>query len=348
MPEMDGIELLKLAKEQWPLTKVMMMTAYASTETAMKAIRLGAEDYVPKPFTPDGLRDKVDSILVAKSKKPIGTDNQIDVDIPFDRDEVARYANGEYAKMLGPSDMPGVGRSMENYCSVGEMVCDIFKKLNNTCKAGIKTGECPQKRAKAKKGAKKKAGFDGKKLIGIDQPFNYEEVISVTGTEYVKNLQYDGVSFLPYEDLKENIARIMAQEKVETSVTHEVMEEPATRNILVIDDEVAVNNNIRKILVKNGYHVDQAITKSEAIEKIDERYYKLILLDLRIPGVRGLELLELIREKSPDTKVIIVTGYANIETAVETARLGAIDFLAKPFTPNEIRNATEKAFELAA
>jgi DNA-binding response OmpR family regulator len=348
MPEMDGIELLKLAKEQWPLTKVMMMTAYASTDTAMKAIRLGAEDYVPKPFTPDGLRDKVDSILVAKSKTSIGTENKIDVDIPFDRDEVARYANGEYAKMLGPSDMPGVGRSLENYCSLGEMVCDIFKKLNNTCKGGIKTGECPQKKAKAKKDAKKKAGFDGKKLIGIDQPFNYEEVISVTGTEYVKNLQYDGISFLPYEDLKKNVARMMDQDKGETSVTHEVMEEPATKNILVIDDEVAVNNNIRKILVKKGYHVDQAITKSEAIEKIDERAYKLILLDLRIPGVRGLELLELIREKRPDAKVIIVTGYANIETAVETARLGAIDFLAKPFTPNEIRSATEKAFQLAA
>ena len=213
MPEMDGIELLKLAKEQWPLTKVMMMTAYASTDTAMKAIRLGAADYVPKPFTPDGLRAKVDNVLVSKPRKRIGTDNNIDVDIPFDRDEVARYANGEYAKMLGPSDMPGVGRSLEGYCSVGEMVCDIFKKLNNTCKAGNKTGECPQKKAKEKKAAKKEAVFDPKTLIGIDQPFNYEEVVSVTGPEYVKNLQSDGISFIPYEELKKNVARMMAEEE---------------------------------------------------------------------------------------------------------------------------------------
>jgi len=74
----------------------------------------------------------------------------------------------------------------------------------------------------------------------------------------------------------------------------------------------------------------------------------LVLLDLRIPGVKGLELLETIRDMRPDTKVIIVTGYANIETAVETAKLGAIDFLSKPFTPNEIRTATENAFQLAA
>ena len=347
MPEMDGIELLKLAKEQWPLTKVMMMTAYASTDTAMKAIQLGAEDYVPKPFTPDGLRDKVENVLVSKESKTVGTDNKIDVDIPFDREEVARYANGEYAKMLGPSDMPGVGRSLENYCPLGEMVCDIFKKLNNTCKAGNKTGECPQKKAKKKKAGKGKAGFDGKTFIGIDQPFNYEEVVSVTGPEYVKNLQSDGISFMPYEELKKNVAR-MTKETGEKPVYQEVMEEPATKNILVIDDEVAVNNNIRKILVKKGYHVDQAITKVEAIEKIEGQSYKLILLDLRIPGVRGLELLELIREKRPDSKVIIVTGYANIETAVETARLGAIDFLAKPFTPKEIRSATEKALKVAA
>ena len=314
----------------------------------MKAIRLGAEDYVPKPFTPDGLRDKVEAILASKSRNGIGTDNNIDVDIPFNRDEVARYANGEYAKMLGPSDMPGVGRSLESYCSLGEMVCDIFKKLNNTCKAGNKTGECPQKKAAKKKAAKKKAVFDPKTLIGIDQPFNYEEVVSVTGPEYVNNLQSDGISFMPYEELKKNVARMMGKEIEDEPVFQEVMHEPATKNILVIDDEVAVNNNIRKILIKKGYHVDQAMTKSEAIQKVEERAYKLILLDLRIPGVRGLELLEFIRDKRPESKVIIVTGYANIETAVETARLGAIDFLAKPFTLNEIRTATEKAFKLAA
>jgi len=354
MPEMDGIELLKLAKEQWPLTKVMMMTAYASTDTAMKAIRLGAEDYLPKPFTPDGLRSKVESVLASESivetlkKKKRGANKNIDVDIPFDRDEVAKYADGEYVKMLGPSDMPGVGRAVESYCSVGEMTCDIFKKLGNTCKGGVKTGECPQIKAKAKKAAKAKKGFDAKTLIGIDQPFNYEEVVSVTGPEYVQNLQRDSVSFIPYEELKKNVARMMGKEVEDEPVYQEVMQEPVTKHILVVDDEVAVNNNIRKILIKKGYHVDQAVTKIEAIQKIEEKVYRLILLDLRIPGVKGLELLELIRDRRPESKVIIVTGYANIETAVETAKLGAIDFLSKPFTPNEVRSATEKAFLLAA
>ncbi|MBW1901095.1 MAG: response regulator [Deltaproteobacteria bacterium] len=335
MPEMDGLELLKLTKEQWPLTKVMMMTAYASTDTAMKAIQLGAEDYVPKPFTPNGLRSKVENVLISES--------------------VVDLQKAEENKGLGGKTdigMPGVERSlspdMASYCPIGEMTCDIFKKLGNTCKGGTKTGECPQKKAKEKKAAKGQLAFDAKILIGIDQPFRYEEVVSVTGPEYVKNLQREGVSFVPYEELKKNVARMMSGHAGDESGDQVVIQISARKDVLVIDDEVAVNNNIRKILVKKGYHVEQAITKDEALQKIEERAYPLILLDLRIPGVKGLELLETIRDRRPDTKVIIVTGYANIETAVETAKLGAIDFLSKPFTPNEIRTAAENALQLAA
>ena len=117
---------------------------------------------------------------------------------------------------------------------------------------------------------------------------------------------------------------------------------------MIIIFRTRYNNNIRKILVKKGYSVDQAFTKSEALEKIKEGFYKLVLLDLRIPGVNGLELLEAVRNNLPESKVVIVTGYASIETAVESARMGAVDNLAKPFTPDEIRNVTEQAYPLAA
>lgn len=345
---MNGLELLKIVKGQWPLTKVIMMTAYASTDTAMKAIRLGALDYVPKPFTPDELRSTVERTLAGELvEAPVSKKEReiIDVDVPFDVDEVAKYTGEEYAKMLGPSDMPVVEapapETLINFCLVGEMVCDIFKKLGNTCKAGVKTNECPQKKAKKKKAAREKA-FDGSKLIGIDQPFNYEEVASVTGPEYVQYMHHEGMAYVPYEELKRNVARMM-----ETG-HEEAVQAPIPESILVIDDEVAVNNNIRKILSKKGYQVDQAMTKEEAVQRITERSYKLVLLDLKIPGVTGLELLEAVRAKAPETMVIIITGYASIETAVETARLGAIDYLPKPFTPDEIRDTTERAFQLAA
>ncbi|MCP4720284.1 MAG: response regulator, partial [Desulfobacteraceae bacterium] len=187
MPEMNGLELLKLVKKEWPLTKAVMMTAYASTDTAMKAIRLGALDYIPKPFTPTELRTTVDKALSGELKEmPIAEEereaiNIIDVDMPFDREEVAKYTGEDYVDRLAKSDIPEVTiappETLENYCVTGDMVCDIYKKLGTTCKAGIKTSACPQKKSKKKKGKAKAKGFDGKKMIGIDMPFDYKEVV---------------------------------------------------------------------------------------------------------------------------------------------------------------------------
>lgn len=354
MPEMNGLELLKLVKKEWPLTKAVMMTAYASTETAVKAIRLGALDYLTKPFTPDELRTTVDQALIGELIEAATTEKEreiIDLDIPFDPEEVAKYTGEDYVDKLGPSDMPIVEaapETLENYCELGAMLCDIFAKLENTCKGGVKTGECPQLKAKKKKAAKAKKGFDSATLIGIDHPFNYEEVISITGPEYVHNLHHEGYAFLPYEELKQNVARLMETEPERPAVAHEIVQEAPLAEILVIDDEVTVNNNIRKILSKKGYTVDQAFTKNEALEKIEQQAYSLVLLDLKIPDVKDLELLKDIRDRRPETMVIIITGYASIETAVESSRMGVIDYLPKPFTPDEVRNAAERAFQLAA
>jgi DNA-binding response OmpR family regulator len=355
MPEMNGLELLKLVKKEWPLTKAVMMTAYASTETAVKAIRLGALDYLTKPFTPDELRTTVDQALIGELIEAATTEKEreiIDLDIPFDPEEVAKYTGEDYVYKLGPSDMPIVEaapETLENYCELGAMVCEIYEKLEQvTCKGGVKTGECPQLKAKKRKAAKAKKGIDSATLIGIDHPFNYEEVISITGPEYVRNLHHEGYAFLPYEELKQNVARLMEAEPERPAVVHEIVQEVPLAEILVIDDEVTVNNNIRKILSKKGYTVDQAFTKNEALEKIEQQTYSLVLLDLKIPDVKDLELLKDIRDRRPETMVIIITGYASIETAVESSRMGVIDYLPKPFTPDEVRNAAERAFQLAA
>jgi DNA-binding NtrC family response regulator len=160
-------------------------------------------------------------------------------------------------------------------------------------------------------------------------PFDYEEVAAITGPEYVQYLDRDGYAFMPYEQLKKNAARFLATEP-----------EPAPVSLEAVED--VVQHDMK------GYQVDQAVTKEEALQKIEQRGYRLVLLDLKIPGVKGLELLRAIREKRPESLVIIITGYASIETAKETARLGAVAYLPKPFTPNEIREATESAVQLAA
>ena len=222
MPGMNGLELLKQVKTEWPKTRALMMTAYASTDTALKAIRLGALDYVSKPFTPKELRTVVrkamagDLVEAKTSEKEIEVINVIDIDIPFDGDEVAKYTGEDYVKTIGRSDMPvievKIPEKLENFCAVGDMVCDIFKKLGGTCKAGNKSHLCPQKTAKKSAGSKKMSEVpDRSKWIGIDMPFNYDEVVSVTGPEYVAHLGSDGVSFVSYQELKENVARMMGK-----------------------------------------------------------------------------------------------------------------------------------------
>jgi DNA-binding NtrC family response regulator len=153
---------------------------------------------------------------------------------------------------------------------------------------------------------------------------------------------------MPYEELKQRVSLLLKKEVPQQPAVHESAPVAGAQDVLVIDDEAAVNNNIRKILSKKGFSVDQAMTKEEALQKIGSKTYRLILLDLKIPGVQGLELLHAIREKSPETLVVIITGYASIETAKESARLGAVDYLPKPFTPDEIRQVTENAIRLAA
>ena len=358
MPGMNGLEFLKLVKNQWPLTKVVMFTAYASIDTAMKAVRLGALDYIPKPFTPDELRLPVKLALTGELTEASTTEqereamNIKDIDSPFDREDVAKSTDEEYADHVSRSDIPVVGAPrpelLENYCEMGARLCEIYEKVGGTCKGGMKTGKCPQIEAEKKKAARKKQRFDSEKLIGIDMPFDYEEVGALTGPEYVQYVDRDGYAFLPYDQLKQNAARFLAKETEPEPISSEDLETAARHEVLIIEDEVAVNNNIRKILSRRGYQVDQAFTKEEALRKTEQIAYKIVMLDLKIPGDSGLELLRAIREKRPESMVIIITGYASIETAKETARLGAVAYLPKPFTPNEIREVTESAVQLAA
>ncbi len=358
MPEMDGLELLKYVKKEWPQTKTIMMTAFASIDSAVKAIQMGALDYISKPFTPNELRSTVKQVIrgeIIEFPKTTGAEQNrdaIDVDIPFDRKEVAKYTGEKYVDRLTSTDIPQVEtqseKPPENYCEMGARVCDIYKKLGDTCKGGIKKNECPQKTAqKRKKGAKAKNG-EPQKLIGIDLPFNYEEVAAITGPEYIQNLHHEGVAFLPYEELKKNVAHMLGKEQEDIRPESDQTPGSLVGDILIIEDEVAVSNNIRKILLKSGQDIDQAITKKEALEHINAKSYKLIVLDLRIPGVKGLELLALIRNEQPEAKVVIVTGYASIESAVEATRLGANIYLPKPFTPQELRQATQDALQKAA
>jgi DNA-binding NtrC family response regulator len=117
-------------------------------------------------------------------------------------------------------------------------------------------------------------------------------------------------------------------------------------NILLVDDEKAIRKTLREILEYEKYKVDEAEDGPSALEKIQNNQYDVVLLDIKMPKMDGLEVLEKAREVSPDTSYIMISGHGNIETAVEATKKGAFDFISKPPDLNRllitVRNAMDK------
>jgi two-component system phosphate regulon sensor histidine kinase PhoR len=116
----------------------------------------------------------------------------------------------------------------------------------------------------------------------------------------------------------------------------------ATR-ILVIDDEPGIREGSRRVLVAEGYEVETAPDGLAGMELFRSGPYDLVLVDLRMPGLSGMELLGVLREVDPDAVAVVITAYASLDTAVEATKRGAYDYLAKPFTPDELTTVVTRA-----
>jgi two-component system sensor histidine kinase/response regulator len=115
--------------------------------------------------------------------------------------------------------------------------------------------------------------------------------------------------------------------------------------ILVIDDELGIREGCRRTLEPEGYTVDTASTGYEGLRRVKEEPFDLVLLDVVMPDVRGIELLGPIHEQDPDIVCVIVTGYATVELAVQAIKAGAYDFLSKPFSSDLLLLAVRQGLE---
>lgn len=116
-------------------------------------------------------------------------------------------------------------------------------------------------------------------------------------------------------------------------------------NILVVDDEIPICRSIKTLLEKEGFTVDTVLNGEEALVKEAEKTYAIMIVDLMMPGLNGLELLKSVKERSPDITIIMITGYPSIKTAVQSIKSGAFDFIPKPFTPIELLSLVYRALD---
>lgn len=116
--------------------------------------------------------------------------------------------------------------------------------------------------------------------------------------------------------------------------------------ILTIDDEQIVLDSVQKHLRKEDLRLLSALSAREALKMMDENQVDIVLTDLMMPEIDGLELLKLMRTKAPRTPVIMITGYATINTALQATYLGVFDYIAKPFTRSELLSVVNRAVQL--
>ena len=118
-----------------------------------------------------------------------------------------------------------------------------------------------------------------------------------------------------------------------------------TPSVLVVDDEKRIRDVCSRMLSEEGFSVETADDGLAGLEMIESRHYDIILLDLMMPGLSGLEVLERVKVLHPDTVIVVITGYATLEHSIEAMKNGAFDFIPKPFSPQDLRMVVAKALE---
>ncbi len=121
------------------------------------------------------------------------------------------------------------------------------------------------------------------------------------------------------------------------------MNDDSRTRILVLDDEPIVCKRLKSALEKRGYEVETFVRSLDAFNRIQEKNFDIVITDLKMEGLDGMAFLTEVKKRSPETEVIVITGFATMESAKESFRKGVFDFLAKPFKLGEIQKVIEKA-----
>ena len=120
------------------------------------------------------------------------------------------------------------------------------------------------------------------------------------------------------------------------------------KKALVIDDEKVVLDSVSKILTDENYEVDITLNGREGIDRAIKDNYDVVLTDIRMPDIGGMRVLRDVKRAKPSLPVVMITGYASIESSVQAMKMGAADYLEKPFTPDQLLKAVASALDIAA
>ena len=116
-------------------------------------------------------------------------------------------------------------------------------------------------------------------------------------------------------------------------------------HVLLMEDEMNVAKGLEMVMREEGYEVDLADTGQDALDKLRAREFDLLVADLRLPDMDGMDIIQQVRDRRPKTNVVIITGYPSVSSAVQAVKMGVSDYLRKPFTEDEFRAAVKDALK---
>ena len=119
-------------------------------------------------------------------------------------------------------------------------------------------------------------------------------------------------------------------------------------HILIVEDDPSVANNLKVILTEEGYDADVAMTGETALDKFRSNGFDLVVVNLQLPDINGMDVIRQVNEEKPEIKILVITGYPSVSTAVESAKIGVSDYLRKPFTDEEFKTSVDRALKAEA
>jgi len=120
------------------------------------------------------------------------------------------------------------------------------------------------------------------------------------------------------------------------------------KQVLVIDDEQIVLDSVSQILIDENYEVDVSLSGLKGLDRAIQKDYDIVLTDILMPDIGGMRVLRDVKRAKPSLPVVIITGYASVKSAVQAMKLGAADYIEKPFTPDQLLRAVDAALDRAA
>ena len=337
MPKISGLELLEIVKDYYPELEVVLITGYASVDTAIEAMKLGASDYLPKPFTPDELieiaekaikkrQDKVSlgqktdekektvyssgfDFIVKKDNTDFEVDKSssdiVDVDLPFNESELIKHTSRAYVNSLSHSDIPISSLYQES-------------KTEDFTKRHLKENKIESEEAESDDFSEEE--ILSNEIIDVDKPFKFSDIEPITGLDYIYALD------------RSDIPRAALYAR-DFSNKH---------SILVIDEGPIVGRILNKVLSKQSNNVESTFDIKIALKRLKLFKFDLIFLNSNISKVNEMDVLKELKTEYPDVPVIVLSDREMIHKAVDAMKSGAYHYITKPFTLDEFKKITKE------